>query len=436
MPHQARSSLLYRFGPHPDDVYYHRHLIYDLSLLGDPAGLDKYNYPNLHKLTIDCAKNKDPGRERGVSLELTEMFPLLVHLTLNSVKITTTSWLGLSAHCHIRTLQLYCVWIEADDTPAFWRACEKLESLELRKTTIAGGCAPDEVVFERMRKLIVIETEHLNIAAQLELFLRCPKLVEVKWGIGEYEDDEQPTLITHPLPSGYWPHLDKLSIDCNLQDIDLASLLEGVGEGQGNIVNLQLVGCTLRRQAFKALDLHFHVLVDLDLEDCYSAESYAFRDILCCCSRLENLRARSVLANDIVEGGPWVCQQLRELKICFLFDQEEQDLQQLVFERLSTLVRLERLIMHYPLYDVYEHYHVLEFQLERGLIQLACLKQLTTLDFVVFSSPYIPQLGTEEVAWMGFNWKKLTRVSGMLNKDPQECTRLKNALELFKITTA
>lgn len=95
----------------------------------------------------------------------------------------------------------------------------------------------------------------------------------------------------------------------------------------------------------KALSLHFSTLVKVELG--YFSGSFIILEILCLCSRLEVLHAGSVSAKHVVEREPWVCQQLRELEIWFQFEESEQDLHQLVFERLSTLIRLDRLKMKY-----------------------------------------------------------------------------------------
>jgi len=76
--------------------------------------------------------------------------------------------------------------------------------------------------------------------------------------------------------------------------------------------------------------------------------STTVRDILCFCPKLEFLHAKSVHARDVVRGGPWACQRLRDLKICFLFGDTERDLQQAIFEHLSKLTQLVSLEMHIP----------------------------------------------------------------------------------------
>lgn len=95
-------------------------------------------------------------------------------------------------------------------------------------------------------------------------------------------------------------------------------------------------------EASRALSIHFSTLVKVDLGGYWN--SYPPLDVLCLCPRLEVLKVLDVVADDIAEQGPWVCQQLRELTYFRFY----QDLEQLVFERLSKLPQLEQLTIGYP----------------------------------------------------------------------------------------
>jgi hypothetical protein len=125
-----------------------------------------------------------------------------------------------------------------------------------------------------------------------------------------------------------------------------------------------------------------------------------------------------------------VCQQLRELRIQFLFGASEQDLQQLVFERLSTLVRLRQLRLDYVMSDRTDDFDLLECRLEHGLGRLASLQQLTS---VCLGTPSLcwrnPNLGMEDVVWMVENWKTLEIIRGSLNKDKTLTAQLQRVFE-------
>lgn len=94
-----------------------------------------------------------------------------------------------------------------------------------------------------MRKLWVWEITEPDEAAQLDLILRCPRLEDLYWGPGdENYGDHPPRLVTHPIPGGYWPHFDRIIIDCNIQDTGLASMLKVAGDDHGSLTHLEFFG--------------------------------------------------------------------------------------------------------------------------------------------------------------------------------------------------
>ncbi|KAF9353869.1 hypothetical protein BGX34_011336 [Mortierella sp. NVP85] len=415
------------FGPDRDDMYNHRHLIQDLSLIGEIAGLDEYIYPNLRDLQIDLAEAANASSDR-VSMDLFKMAPLLVNLSLGSVEVAPAIWESLAAHPHIRKLGLNNVRIKAVDALGFWEACRRLESLEMDYVTIEGGGVPRDLVFDRLCNLAMRITDKMDEAKQMDLILQSPNLRCLDWNVGPFKSSNGGTLIHHPIRNHHWPHFNKLHMSCHLSDADLASILGGIG----NIVDLHLSHCLSGLQAPMALSLHFNTLVKVDLGVCTWADSSMILDILCSCPRLEVLQAKDVFAKDIAEHGPWVCQQLRKLKLCFRVEESEQDLQRLIFERLSALVQLEELIMWLSMSD--NAYGVLKFRLECGLGLLASLQQLTTLRFFRDSaSEYVPQLGMDEVTWMVDNWKKLKSIKGRLNSDQLIESQLQRTIECHDI---
>jgi hypothetical protein len=224
--------------------------------------------------------------------------------------------------------------------------------------------------------------------------------------------------------NGHWPPLTKFHVNGYLQDTELASILNRIGNGCGSISDLRLYNCDMSTQASSALGFHFNTLVNVDLGwKCSSSSTIV--DILCGCPRLETLQyVGSILAGDIARRGPWVCQQLRELYLRLLFEESEQDLHQLVFEHLSALTRLERLTMLNT--SRMDHENGLAFRFDCGLGRLASLQQLTDLQFGL---ERFPQLGMEEVAWMVDNWKKLKRINGCLNSDKEVRAQLESVLE-------
>ncbi|KAF9359096.1 hypothetical protein BGX34_008542 [Mortierella sp. NVP85] len=206
-------------------------------------------------------------------------------------------------------------------------------------------------------------------------------------------------------------------------------MLDGVGDG--GLVHLELHDCCLEEQGSEALRRHFATLVSLSLEDCRSVRGSAIRDILFSCPRLEILRAKIVRGRDVASGGPWVCQRLRELSIGFVFGESELGLQQEVFRRLSTLTRLEQLVILGE-DALFGGDRMLEFRLENGMEQLASLQQLIAIGFGDTSPP---QMGQRDVIWMLANWKKLRTIAGRLNDDPVIDRKVKSVFKILGIDT-
>ena len=434
----ANESAPEWLGPRPDDMYRHCDLIHELTFIHVFNGFDKHRYPNLRKLTIDFRDpNKrsivsDDSRE-SVSLDLTEMFPLLVELNLMVVVVTPITWMTLAAHNHIKALWLINIKVEAAEVPMLWKACGNLEVLKMGSVTVqqSGNIQPD-LVFHKLHTLHLIWVWGMHATAQMDLMLRCHGLENVMCHSYSGDFEKQRTFINQPL---HWPRLKELCFDFTIQDGEMTSILKGIGNGFGGIVKLVVDGAPLKAQAFRALGLHFSTLVDLHLSGCQSTASPAIQDILCGCPKLESLAIASIFARDIVKGGPWVCQQLRRLFICIMVEESEEDLQPLVFERLSTLTRLQHLSMIPPPMDA-DGVNVLEFRLDCGMGKLTSLQQLASLYFEAenlewpieyYGTPYYPQLGMNEVAWMAEHWK-LHSIMGVLNSDQQIEAEVKDAI--------
>ncbi|KAF9346075.1 hypothetical protein BGX34_004204, partial [Mortierella sp. NVP85] len=357
LPHRWRvivADFRRSYGPHANCLYDHRHLIHELSYSGDLSELEGHDYPFVRKLAI-----RDQARAPKHSFNLTEMFPLLVDLHIRESYVAASTWSTLSAHPHIARLRLCGITIGRD----FWKACTQLEMLTLIGVTI-NGVIPTSV-FDRLHTLdihhVMNSDGDVDGDDQLDLIRRFSNLETLNWQADRSDSDEVLDLYG---TKGSWPSLRSLSISHELKDTDMASILEGIGKGHGCLINLKLSDCSFGKQASRALNPHFTTLVTIDLNFWCQYASTAIRDILCSCPRLEVLRVKSVLARDVVTDRPWICQRLRELRICFLFRGSEKDLQQKVFGHLSTLIRLEHLKMDLPDFESFEHEEeVLEFRL-------------------------------------------------------------------------
>ncbi|KAF9359103.1 hypothetical protein BGX34_008549, partial [Mortierella sp. NVP85] len=341
------------FSSYGVSIFKYRHLIEDLSLVGYIDVPDQFSFPNVRNLRVMVHQGEGIWIPKGiVPRDLNRTCPLLVRLELDHVDTGTVFWVALSTHPHIKVLRLKGVYIETFGVSrGFWDVCKKLEVLEMVQVSMDGTSIPNDVVLERLQELVMDCVTGLDghRRTPLNMAVKSPMLRYLEWESADhpkwdhvYHWGELEYLNRVPAQTKPWPHLNTLRINWMMYDKDMATLLKGCGNGAGGIVDLQLHRCPLGRHAIKALALHFNTLVEVTLNFYSPLASLVIRDVLSYCPSLKTLHARSIFAKDIVEGGPWICQQLQKLVICVLVAGSEQDLP-LIFERLSTLTRLEHL---------------------------------------------------------------------------------------------
>ncbi|KAF9346833.1 hypothetical protein BGX34_003587 [Mortierella sp. NVP85] len=399
--YEAVDDLFKYFGPDSKVLDKHRTLVRELSIRG-PFDEDENTWESID----DC-----------LSLTQGEMEQHFCEM--------------LSMHNNIRSLHLKDMSIQADVVPTFWEACKNLDSLGMWNTWIEGEFipVPESVVFNRLRRLDMDRGAWTGWRA-LDLVAHCPKLESFPLDGKAFSSR---ILVNRPIRVDCWPDAQALLLARNPGDTELASIFEGIGNCCGSITHFELSYCSLGPQAIRALGFHFGSLVDLRLGSQTSVNSAAILEVLCSCPMLESLKAGRIRARDIAERGPWVCQQLLQLQICFGFGDTELHLQRLVFERLSALVRLKFLDMRRP---ADWHDRVLDFRLEYGLGQLESLQDLLVLQFsdgMVIKQTQ--RLGMEDIEWMVRNWKKLKDITGKLNRDQEINYQLKSVLKSHGIAT-
>jgi len=402
-----RKDGIQPIGPGRDALCNHRHLIWSLILIREIDEFSEYDYSYLGRLEINMIGLKP--RNNRLNMNLATKTPMLVNLILVNVVVPLEFWDTLSNHPRLKRLHLDSMTIH-DESAAFWRTCMKLESLQMECVIMEVGDRPRDMVFHRLRQLMLNIIHWRNGIFLSDLMLRSPMLESL-----EYRALRSETFL-EPTASGSCLHLKKLHLHGCFEEEDLNFLFKRVRDGDGNNVYLEPYRSGLDTVS-ETFGSHYQSLVDVDLHDCVKISRSIVPDILCLCPRLEKLQAKNVLACGVMERGPWVCQQLRELRIQFCFEIFEEDLQPLIFERLSTLVRLEQLTLDYCSFDRYEkQYDMLECRLDRGLGRLASLQQLTSvwLDTPI-GNWQNPNLSMEDVMWMVENWKGLKKVVGYLN---------------------
>ncbi|KAF9352893.1 hypothetical protein BGX34_011912 [Mortierella sp. NVP85] len=397
-------------GPKRDTIDDHRQLIQDLTLVKKIGGFNKYHYPNMRRLVIDM--NESKPHHSQLFMNLTTKAPMLVDLTLAGGYVPSTFWIALSKHPHLEHLSLAHLTFKAEDAPRLWRTCMRLESLRMEYVTVEERGRPRNMVFDRLRQLTLGTSKYLNGSYLMDVMLQSPMIESLELHIGGYKGFRGSTM------NGDWVHLKKLYVYGNYEYVDLAFIFKEVGKGLGNVAVMEPYRSGSDIQVFKALGSHFSALVDVDLVDSMTISDSTVPDIMCLCPRLEKLQAKHVFARSVAERGSWVCHHLRELRIQFVFDEREQGLQQVIFERLSTLVQLEKLQLDYGHSDRASRYDLLELRLDCGLGRLASLQQLACVEFCTSSyGARDPDIGVEEVEWILGNWKRLKWIKGDLNEN-------------------
>ncbi|KAF9353224.1 hypothetical protein BGX34_011721 [Mortierella sp. NVP85] len=372
------------------------------------------------------------GPKMMVHLDFLTMCPVLRRLEMTDVRMTPQAWWTLSAHPHLESLALRNMQVEAGDTQVFWQICMQLETLKMDNVTFGGsgqegGIVPKDKVFDRIRTF--------NLRRGFEQFERQPiELIHCLPGVESMTlaSDLPTQWMDYPIRN-HWPQIKSLVLT-GVQESTLTALLESVGHG---LASLTFYHCQLatRTTSTKALQTHFKTLVELRIHPCTPVSSETVLDVLCACPVLEVLHVRYLSAEVITGRGPWACQQhLRELTAGIQVGQDEEALQPLVFERLSTLTRLEMLEILTPMPN--SRRSMLAFRLECGLGQLAHWQHLSVLQFSMeWYNINTPQVGMDEVAWMAKHWKKLRSVSGHLHHDMEMELQLRIMFESHGIKT-
>ncbi|KAG0235871.1 hypothetical protein BGX31_004155 [Mortierella sp. GBA43] len=160
-----------------------------------------------------------------------------------------------------------------------------------------------------------------------------------------------------------------------------------------------------------ALHRHFHGLKVLDIGSYMNREPRTgvsfMNEVLTNCLQLEDITLGIVYSQDIIDGGPWACNDSLKYfsaRIKLSYGQNMEQQQQQVTERLSQLTNLERLQLGDP--HIYGIDLLQSIGLGNGLEVLATLRKLRIFD--VKSSFY--HMTLDGVKWMINTWKHLTTV--------------------------
>ncbi|KAF9191656.1 hypothetical protein BGZ51_006875 [Haplosporangium sp. Z 767] len=326
---------------------------------------------------------------------------------------------------------------------------------------------------------------------QLLFISQCTGLKRLGWRlldsvVGQY------TEALHKFASmavaGTWPELTSLQLSwCQLSDEDMASILGSIHR----LEVLEVHGMRFGEHSFEALRSHFGTLQKLKLGCAGTRMGTMMAEVLGSCPGLQELCVGNMRAEELLKSSqnrPWVCApSLRKLETYFdcglsgssgdiylptnsispmvatspvttgsdltlpmaraNFDTAEdgegwkervehlgpQDtLMYQVFERLSHLTSLESLSIGYKWGPASYGLCPLDLKLSKGLGQLWTLKRIKCIEFV----HAVQDMGEEDVVWMTEHWKALSRVNGMLNRDFETNSILRDILGAIVLLTS
>ncbi|KAF8977976.1 hypothetical protein BGZ46_006973 [Entomortierella lignicola] len=416
--------------PLPTNIHLHYQLINTLVLEILPESF-YIQYPNLRILRIGHQWGPYKlSRPEGDPTNLITLNPSISEISIfpSEERMYSSKILQAASELlDLQKLEIYKTRIAAvEEIEAFWRACGRLKELQISKVKFSKDIhIPEDLTQFRIRILKILKVSGVPEKTQLELISRCPVLEVLEW-----ETETQPSLVIKEfiqlIGSGMWMKLKKLRLSANMSDEEVETILTGMK----GAIKLDFSHAVFGPRTCSALENHYDSLVELNLKDCYRVSSTTFRDVLCSCPRLEVLTGKKLLANDIAEGGPWACLSLKSFHVYVEFQQSEhhdKDLQSLVFERFSHLLKLEELYVGKDTSALSNSDNYgLSFRLEYGMNQLANLRKLRY--FSLRST--IQSFDEEDIKWMTTNWTKLEMVSGQLHSD------LKMNVDLRKLLVA
>ncbi|KAG0296569.1 hypothetical protein BGZ98_000927 [Dissophora globulifera] len=339
--------------------------------------------------------------------------PLLECLDLHDIPPATTdsAWTALVHHPRLEKVILGRSRSYPDD---FWKVCTRLRTLEIANFNDATQkCIPKTLALPSIRRLKLVAQYNLNVQDELDIIAACPLLEELVWMAGYYHKNPVRAMFGTLATQGTWPYLRQLSINFDTEDADLAQVIASMHQA----TKIEIFSGSFGPLCFAALQHHAATLQHLHTP---ITDSRMTRDILCTFPRLEYLKGPLLNAKDIVEGGPWACTSLKYISVKISFNNEDDDLEPVVFERMSRLVHLEEFDnrFYYPPGATPEH--GLRFRLQSGMAALANLSRLR----IVRLDPNIQAMDLDDVRWIIDHWKRLETIRGNLSQDKSMAEQL------------
>ncbi|KAF9348413.1 hypothetical protein BGX26_000177 [Mortierella sp. AD094] len=300
----------------------------------------------------------------------------LKHILIDgSVSLQAQSWQ------HLADKSLFPKWtkltvihkqtFDQETLDAFWTACSRLQFLQLIGVE---SLTPPSLEFPHLELLALDCLPEWSVMDELQMIDRCPQLDCLFWYpstyVEEVSDIGQSPAGTNldQIPIAMVQGLERLATSGRLQKLrKLVLYLRAKDTAPFTTPELQkytaalldslvmpLASFDIQWRDFDAniilpsLQRHFATLSFLNLTISLSGSSRMVQTIMTSCPLLENFTGNVVRALDMMEGEPWVCLGITNLRVQIEVDPEidtpgrsKQDQQQFVLIQLSKLTRLE-----------------------------------------------------------------------------------------------
>ncbi|KAI8345537.1 hypothetical protein B0O80DRAFT_472944 [Mortierella sp. GBAus27b] len=400
-----------RVNPTVEGLSRHCHLIEDLTY---EQGLwQQYE-------SVVCSKLK------FLRVNFTESTPIVIgqHNQLRCLVVIGALWSKgpdwrPADHLHnLSTLYLGRLRIDPTNIKGFWDMCTRLKVLSLDGVEMKEG-PRKTMTFERLEVLSVWPRGRASIGripifppsymAYIDWFTQCPNLISLAWDPSVFGNmvDALDRLATR-LEGGACPKLRKMQLrKIKLESLQLNRLINAMRK----VESLAGVGHGFNRLSMTALLPHFNNLKTLDIGESTTTSSLV-PELLRSCPQLEELTLGDARSQDLLQCDYWAfTHSLKTLSVRVIFpeNQDRDDHQQQLLERISELRNLE----HLELLKVVgaPETAVLVLRLGKGLELLSTLTKLRALSV----DNYHQRMTALDVEWMIKHWKYLSVVLGTLN---------------------
>ncbi|KAF9374295.1 hypothetical protein BGX21_004168 [Mortierella sp. AD011] len=377
--------------------------------------------------------------------------------------------LNCSEHMNLRKLVITVSRIRGRHLKAFWEICQRLEYLVLRdvwfdlsirasevsrvnavdrskdgdQSTTGNGtitaAIPRVVRFPRLQHFSLCQIIRASAMRQLDLLIsHCPVLQSLVWSL-PWKMSFPDTKFYEYFDASTWPRLQSIVVkDHNgwVKDELHSSLLKSSKPG---IKVLDLRVLSIRPQTFDSMRRHFHTLTTINMYDAREPEASEIdgapawiQEVLEHCPALVRITAKTVTAQHIINGNPWVCLGLEEFNVMInmefprddglpgegprqgrqrkdRFSEDEKEQCFAVFECLSRLRRLKILNMKLDYWSLSGTTSLfsLPLQLDLGLSVLASLSRIEKLGYHGFQD-----MRLVDIDWILKHWPNLREVDG------------------------